>query len=392
MANLGKRILQRAPATKTISRGKLQSVDEFYIKMQMKNLHSAKRNLTVKMKTKTNKSYLHRTVGAEPPAVLENCPSTLHHIMEDFKRYIPKPEFCLGRDKIIDLHCGSPFRQGYPAIDKEVVDFIRAHFGIDAISEVDAEYHAAALLPFTNDSKKTYPQIRNMSEPRFTGAILMPLIAELFCRNQGMYWDGPEAPVHGTAHRQNLYKDATIDRVELPRKADGIVRLQNYDSDGLEALLLEVSGPPSNKDLSKHAEDFFKLGQEMRDSFDHAIFKVQSARKSSQILRERLCVFGIQCWGFEMEISVYFVLFGKQWIVPLCKLKIPSVLKDVKRLKNIEIVMVSIKAFLLKIVKLLEEMEKEPEAYSLRQNSTQIRQTPVKPTKKKKTKTSLGSE
>ncbi|KAJ3238869.1 hypothetical protein HDU77_011368, partial [Chytriomyces hyalinus] len=82
----------------------------------------------------------------------------------------------------------------------------------------------------------------------------------------------------------------------------------------------------------------------------------------------------------------------QQWIVPLYKLKIPSVLKDINWLKNIEIAMVSIKAFLLKIFNLLEEMEERPETFSLRQNSTQICQTPVKQLKKKKTKMSLGSE
>ncbi|KAJ3234426.1 hypothetical protein HDU78_005865 [Chytriomyces hyalinus] len=105
----------------------------------------------------------------------------------------------------------------------EVVDYIQAHFGIAVISEVDAEYQTAALLPL----------------------------------------------------------------VKLPHKADRIVRLQNYDSVGLEALLLEVSGPASKKDLSKQADDFFKLSQE---------------------------------------------------IVPLYKLQIPSVLQDVNKwLKSIEI-------------------------------------------------------
>ncbi|KAJ3249324.1 hypothetical protein HDU77_007788 [Chytriomyces hyalinus] len=266
--------------------------------------------------------------------------------MEEFKSYIPKPKFCLGWDKIIDLGCQSLFRQGFPAVDKEIVDYVQAHFGIDAISEVDSEYH---------HSKKTYPHIRHMSELRFT-------------------------------------QDLNVDKVKLPRKADGIVRLQNYDSDGLEAMLLEVSGPPSAKDLSKHAEDFFKLVQEMQDSFNHAIFKAQSAQRSSQILQERLCIYSIQCWGLEMEISIYFVLFRQQWIVPLYKLKIPSVLKDINQLKNIEIAMVSIKAFLLKIVNLLEEMEEGPETFSPRQNSTQIHQTPVKQLKKKKMKMSPGSK
>ncbi|KAJ3229224.1 hypothetical protein HDU78_009174 [Chytriomyces hyalinus] len=181
---------------------------------------------------------------------------TLRDIMEEFKSYIPKPKFCLGQDKIIDHHCWSLFRQGFPAVDKEIVDYVQAHFGINAISEVDSEYH---------HSKKTYPHIRHMSELRFMQVILMPLIAKPFCQDKMMYWNGPEAPVHGTARRCNLYKDLNVDKVKLPRKADGIVRLQNYDSNGLEAMLLEVSGPPSAKDLSKHAEDFFTLSQEHKD-------------------------------------------------------------------------------------------------------------------------------
>ncbi|KAJ3235306.1 hypothetical protein HDU81_000657 [Chytriomyces hyalinus] len=208
-----------------------------------------------------------------------------------------------------------------------------------------------------------------------------------------MYWDGPEAPVFGTAHRRNQYNDANIDRVELPCKVDGIVRLLNYDSEGYEALVLEVSGPASDKNLSKHVDDFFKLGQEMQDCWDHTIFKVQSARKSSQ-MHEKLCVFGIQCWGFDMEMSVYFQLFKRKWIVPLFKLKIPSVLKDAhNHLKNIEIAMVSIKTYLLTIVKLLEDLEFEPEAYSPRQNNAQIQPTPIKQMKikNKKKKKSPGS-
>ncbi|KAJ3245391.1 hypothetical protein HDU77_009485 [Chytriomyces hyalinus] len=69
-------------------------------------------------------------------------------------------------------------KYGYPAFDMEVVDYIRAHFGIAVISEVDAEYQTKDL-----PANLKY-------KPRFTQAILMPLIAKPFCQDQNMYWDG----------------------------------------------------------------------------------------------------------------------------------------------------------------------------------------------------------
>ncbi|KAJ3245916.1 hypothetical protein HDU78_008252 [Chytriomyces hyalinus] len=252
-------------------------------------------------------------------------------------------DYCLGKDGIIDLQSHSCFRKGHPAIETDIKDFVRKQFGIDAISGIDTEYHAAALLPFKIDNERTYPQIRHMSEPEFSQLVLKPMLSVPFCR-EPMYWNSTGAPVFGSAHQRNQCLDPAINRIKLPHKADGIVRLQNFDSEGLEALILEVSGPQFNKDLMKHNEDFFKLGREMLDCWAHAVYKVQESGKSSKQLQEKLCIFGIQCWGYELEISALFQLYNQHWIAPLWKLKVPSVLKDMhQHLPAIEAAMLSIK-------------------------------------------------
>ncbi|KAJ3228522.1 hypothetical protein HDU78_009741 [Chytriomyces hyalinus] len=119
-----------------------------------------------------------------------------------------------------------------------------------------------------------------------------------------------------------------MDCVQLPHKADGIMQLLNHDIEGYEVLVLEVSGKPFSPDGSKYADDFFKLGQEMKDCFSHSIHSIQSMEKSTAAVRQKLMIIGIQYHGYHIEVSGYCRLFNWQWIIPLFVQKLQSILAD----------------------------------------------------------------
>ncbi|KAJ3256219.1 hypothetical protein HDU77_003221 [Chytriomyces hyalinus] len=90
--------------------------------------------------------------GLDEPIHDTNAPHlAFGKFLTDFRAYTlmggPMGDHCLGKDGIIDLRSHSCFRKGHPAIETDIKDFVRKQFGINVVSGIDTEYHAAALLP-----------------------------------------------------------------------------------------------------------------------------------------------------------------------------------------------------------------------------------------------------
>ncbi|KAJ3218523.1 hypothetical protein HDU81_000567 [Chytriomyces hyalinus] len=152
----------------------------------------------------------------------------------------------------------------------------------------------------------------------------------------------------------------------------------NHDVDGYEVMVLEVSGKPFALDPSKYADDFFKIGREMKDCFSHAIHKIQFMGKSTSAVREKLMIIGVQCHGYNLEVSGFCRLYGRQWIIPLFVRKISPKLVD-SLIRGIEAVVLSIRDYFLTLEELFYKVEEsDPDGASPTLPGSQTAPTPCK--------------
>ncbi|KAI9331480.1 hypothetical protein BDR26DRAFT_668056 [Obelidium mucronatum] len=183
-----------------------------------------------------------------------------------------------------------------------------------------------------------------MSEPEFTQSVLRPLLAWPFDNHPDMHWCGSEEYLVASAQRCNSVLNPMVETIEEGHKVDGVLRLMSHDHEGFECLVLEVSGKPYVQNPTHYANDFFKVGREMKDCYDHILSKIQQSGKSARNLKEKLGVFGIQCHAYDMEVSVFVKLFGRLFIVPLHTKKIPFKKSTLNtQLEQVEQMMLSIK-------------------------------------------------
>ncbi|KAJ3192976.1 hypothetical protein HDU82_002987, partial [Entophlyctis luteolus] len=319
---------------------------------------------------------------------VENFTPDMLRILESFESYKleSRTEYCLSHDNIIDLRTSSLFlkyakrHHEVSGIKTEV--FKCLNFRDTKLSEPDKRYHDAARTAFDEDSKKSTSRIQAMSEPEFTQVVLRPLLSWPFCQESEMHWCGSEPFLFSSAKRRNSSLNLYKEKVQVGHKADGIVRLMNHDKEGYEVLVLEVSGEPYVEDSSKYAMDFYKLGRELKDCFDGMMSKIRQAGKSTNSLKHKLGIIGIQCHAYDMEISAFVKFQTKQFIVPLFHRKVPrKVLKLDSQLNQIEKVMLGIKDYFCELVALLETIE-ENETGS--DSSPRIFPTVTTPKKQKK--------
>ncbi|KAJ3217018.1 hypothetical protein HDU81_001001, partial [Chytriomyces hyalinus] len=300
-----------------------------------------------------------------------------------FDTYKATDDHCLSIDSIIDLRRKSFFQKHLLHVDwssqiKSVTDHVLQHFNINIPKDTDEEYHQASCYAYNNDAKKEFPRISSMDEPEYTPVLLRALLSWPFDQQPKMHWCGSEARLFASSFRKNLHQNHHVDCVQLPHKVDGVVRLLNHDADGYEVLVLEVSGKPFTLDPSKYADDFYKIGREMKDCFSHAIHKIQFMGKSTSAVREKLMTIGIQCHGYHVEVSGFCRLYGRHWIIPLFVRKISPKQVD-SLLQGIEAVVLSIKDNFLTLEELFNKVEESnPDGASPTLPGTQTGPTPCK--------------